>query len=177
MARTATKQNCIDVTSGWATELAKSKMTAKRRKQGALELKAVLAEMEKEWGQAPNPDQQNAINVVRGWATEMARPAMTAKRRKQGALELTSVVGVEDQQWPVDAQPAPPPDLPFTLVSPVDAGFNEDNPFGGNPPLYAPLGYAGHPGIDFLSPIGSDCRAAAEGDVLIAGNQGTAGMP
>ena len=63
----------------------------------------------------------------------------------------------------------------FTLLWPVDAPLNEDNPFGANPELYAPLGCEGHPGIDLMCPEGTPVVAAADGYVSMAGDLGTAG--
>lgn len=64
---------------------------------------------------------------------------------------------------------------PFTLRWPVNYPLNRGNLFGANPELYAPLGYPGHPGIDFLSPVGTPVQACESGDVLAVGNFGTAG--
>lgn len=48
--------------------------------------------------------------------------------------------------------------------------------FGANPPLYKPLGYSGHPGIDFGAPSGSDVYCEEAGTVeLVRLNSPTAG--
>ena len=64
------------------------------------------------------------------------------------------------------------------LSWPVDGGaplVNPDNPFGANPELYAPLGYNGHPGIDFSVSVGTPVMACADGNVVACGDAGTAG--
>lgn len=58
---------------------------------------------------------------------------------------------------------------------PTEYPLNTDNPFGADRALYAPLGYWGHPGIDFLCPVMSPIHACAGGEVIWAGAAGTAG--
>ena len=77
-----------------------------------------------------------------------------------------------EQRYPIEEERMP------RLSWPVENGealVNPDNPFGANPELYAPIGYSGHPGIDFSVPVGTPIMAAADGYVAACGEAGTAG--
>ena len=127
-------------------------------------------------------DQQNAIDVARGTAQELSGKKLAAKRRKELGRQLYDVVAVMEEGWP-ETQPepeTPPVEEPvantgaFRLLWPVDAALNEDNPFGANPEIYRPIGYEGHPGIDFLASF-QPVYACEAGTVVLARAYGTAG--
>ena len=102
----------------------------------------------------------------------MGRYLRTARRRSLGK-QLSDVVGLLEREWPSVESPESSNEA-FTLLWPVDAALNEENPFGANPELYAPLGYPGHPGIDFLADH-QPVVACEAGTVTLAGPYGNAG--
>ena len=67
---------------------------------------------------------------------------------------------------------------PFTLMRPVHERWpiNDDNPFGQPDKTYTDLGYLGHPGVDFLTPLGTPVVASADGICVTAREVGTAGL-
>ena len=81
-----------------------------------------------------------------------------------GFILLTSII--TRSQNGVLLRPAPTEDCPY----------NADNPFGQADPIYASLGYNGHPGIDFGCPVGTPIVASADGVVLFAGDGGSTGI-
>ena len=68
--------------------------------------------------------------------------------------------------------------LRVKLQRPVPAviELNVDNPFGADPGMYASLGYLGHPGIDYLCPVGTPVSVCDDGVVEHADEAGTAGI-
>ena len=72
---------------------------------------------------------------------------------------------------PVELMATVPP-----LARPGPWPLNIANPFGQVDPAYTDLGYAGHPGIDFLAPHGSPFALCDGGVVIYAGLAGTAGL-
>jgi len=66
-------------------------------------------------------------------------------------------------------------DIHLLWPVPDDVPLNDQNPFGASPELYAPIGYAGHPGCDFSATKGTDVTACDGGPVVLARLFGTAG--
>jgi len=60
-----------------------------------------------------------------------------------------------------------PPILSFDL--PFKGGFGQSQGFGDNPKLYQTWGYAGHFGIDFITPWGTEILAVDDGKIIRAG--------
>lgn len=57
------------------------------------------------------------------------------------------------------------PPAPFRIDKPFSGNYAISQKFGENPQIYGPMGYAGHFGLDFLTPWGSPILATDDGVV------------
>ena len=58
----------------------------------------------------------------------------------------------------------------YSFLYPVKINSRVSQLFGARPAFYKPLGFLGHPGIDFAIPTGSEVRASNWGKVIKVGN-------
>ena len=150
--RTAAQQSLIDRLRGYAAEV-QAKAPIKRRR-------AIRTELEGD----PLYDLYLPDRLTMRWPPRFIRDIVAAVFRKQ-ASEY-------EAEWPIEEERMP------RLSWPVEDGealVNPDNLFGANPEMYAPIGYSGHPGIDFMVPVGTPVMAAGDGYVTAAHDAGTAG--
>ena len=162
MSRTPAQQGVIDVIGGIAAAL-----------PGKPPWKAVRTSWVKQLLDcAPLMAEADLSSYPETIVYEMQHRRWSSDRRLVWARSLYQRRRYLEGAWPMaDETPA----LPFTLLWPVAAELKADNPFGANPELYAPLGYAGHPGVDFACTEGTPVRCCDDGTVAYAGSAGTAG--